>query len=210
MRRIDSFYKPRPTLAELYDDDSTLFTTLQLPSGLDLSMLRSLILAELGELDTICMDASALKAYHAAWSAKWLPSWTRMQTALVEAYDPLHNYDRTESETIGIETSGGDSVTESSEEGGSDTTVRSRQGFNSQDYVGTDRDVHTPGRTVSTESATTLGSHHDTTRDTHIFGNIGVTTSQQMLEAEMKLREEYSIYGVIVGMYRRDICVGVW
>lgn len=210
MKRIDGFYKARPTLAELYEDDSSLFATLTLPVGVELSTLVSLIIVELGELDTICKDAAALKAYHAAWSAKWLPSWTRMQSALTAVYNPINNYDRVDVETIGVKTSGGDKVTTNTESGGSDTTTHSRQGYNSSDFVGTDKEVFAPGRTGESVSETELGAKSDTERTLHSSGNIGVTTSQQMLESEMRLREEYSLYGTIVGMYRRDICVGVW
>lgn len=210
MTRIDSFYKARPTLAELFEEDSSLFATLTLPAGVELSTLVSLIIVELGELDTICKDAAALKTYHAAWSAKWLPSWTRMQSALTAVYNPISNYDRVDVESIGVETSGGDKVTTSTERGGSDVTTRSRQGFDSTDFVGTDKDVYAPGQTSESVSETELGAKSDTERTLHSSGNIGVTTSQQMLEAEMRLREEYSLYGTIVGMYRRDICVGVW
>lgn len=205
-----SLYNPRPTLADLYAEDNTLFSNLSLPTGLELSTLRDLMLTEYGQCETIFTDAATLKSYLVAWSAKWLPSWTRMYEALSAEYDPLANYDRTEHETIGIETSGGDKVTGKSTDSGSEVATHSRQGYNSADFVGTDKDVITPGRVTDTSSETTLGSKHDTTRDATISGNIGVTTSQAMLEAELRLRTVYSIYGIIAGMFRSDIVVGVW
>jgi hypothetical protein len=41
-------------------------------------------------------------------------------------------------------------------------------------------------------------------------GNIGVTTSQQMLESEVQLRMKYQLANIIVADFTRDIIVGVW
>lgn len=41
-------------------------------------------------------------------------------------------------------------------------------------------------------------------------GNIGVTTSQQMLEAELDLRARWQMLRVYLDDFRREICVGVW
>ena len=50
----------------------------------------------------------------------------------------------------------------------------------------------------------------DTARDLTRTGNIGVTTSQQMLEAELVLRMKYSLMQIILDAFRQDICVAVW
>ena len=41
-------------------------------------------------------------------------------------------------------------------------------------------------------------------------GNIGVTTSQQMLESELQLRIRYNMMQIIMSDFLREICVGVW
>lgn len=48
------------------------------------------------------------------------------------------------------------------------------------------------------------------TRSLHSSGNIGVTTTQQMLTAEIELRNKYNIYSVILHCFMREICVGVF
>ena len=41
----------------------------------------------------------------------------------------------------------------------------------------------------------------------HLYGNIGVTTSQQMLEAEVNLRMKINIYSLISELLYRELCV---
>lgn len=41
-------------------------------------------------------------------------------------------------------------------------------------------------------------------------GNIGVTTSQQMLESELELRIRWQLLRIYFDDFRREICVGVW
>lgn len=41
----------------------------------------------------------------------------------------------------------------------------------------------------------------------HLYGNIGLTTSQQMILAEIDLRENYSIYEIVAAMLYRDFCL---
>ena len=54
-----------------------------------------------------------------------------------------------------------------------------------------------------------LGSNNQTTTE-YNRGNIGVTTSQQMLESELALRMKYSLMQIILDTFRQDICIAVW
>lgn len=44
----------------------------------------------------------------------------------------------------------------------------------------------------------------------HLYGNIGVTTSQQMLLEEIKLRKDLSIYDVAAELFYREFCLYVY
>ena len=50
----------------------------------------------------------------------------------------------------------------------------------------------------------------DEARDLVREGNIGVTTSQQMLESEIALRVKYSLMQIILDAFREDVCIPVW
>lgn len=41
----------------------------------------------------------------------------------------------------------------------------------------------------------------------HLYGNIGVTKSQEMIRDEIELRETYSIYEIVANMLYKDFCI---
>ena len=48
------------------------------------------------------------------------------------------------------------------------------------------------------------------TENTRVHGNIGVTTSQQMIESEMSLRAKYDIYKIISREFEREFLVQIY
>ena len=264
------FYTAKKTLNQLLRESPTLLSNMSIPTGLETIVLNRMLIVELGDLETIFSGATFAQTDIGYWSIAKLPGWKKMYDALIEVYDPLHNYDRTDTET---ETTSGsrsetDSRTGSSQSsesasgtrtedesakqdssstfagttinGGKDTATHKVQGFNSADYQPSEQDTTEHGLTQSSGSTTVAGSetetgrtethadttgsstessesgshaavHTDTTgRTLHSVGNIGVTTSQQMLESELQLRAKWMIYGIIVEDFKRDLCVDVW
>ena len=219
LRRIDTLYKEKPTLAELYAEDAQLFSGLsgKIPveeDGVAFADFVALALVELGELQTIFPTAATLKSFLGTWGTIKQPNWIRMQTALDEAYNPIHNYDRTEeeSETTTSEASGSSSG--SSSDASSEDRTDFGAGFNSATTgappipVGRSQTFPRRQATDSTESA--ANSEIGRERDLHVSGNIGVTTSQQMIESELQLRDKFNLYYLILDEFRREICVEVW
>lgn len=242
MSRIKGFYTAKPTLAELYADDPQLFSGLSLPTGMDGSVARGVILQELGDLQTVFPRAADCKSYITIWCAAHAAAWQRMYDALAAEYDPIHNYDRTDTETEDVSGSGSESTSGSEAEsitdlqsssftgetqaGGTDTTTGSKMGFNSSVWVPADQTETAHGANNSSASATT-GSGSQTrdsdkseskehssaetrSRTLHSEGNIGVTTSQQMVTAELELRQKWTMYGIVCEAFKHDLCVGVW
>ena len=61
------------------------------------------------------------------------------------------------------------------------------------------------------DSRTENGSNSRNLNHTaHLYGNIGVTTSQQMLLEEIKLRKDLSIYDVAAELFYREFCLYVY
>ena len=46
--------------------------------------------------------------------------------------------------------------------------------------------------------------------DIRVHGNIGVTTSQQMIESELSLRAKYDIYKIIAREFEREFLVQIY
>lgn len=140
--------------------------------------------------------------------SRWL-SWVAQQghdlkcayDALHQSYDPLANYDMTETQAEGVAR---DTDTDTTTPTGTTTmtTNTDRWGYDSSSGVPTDQTTATQSYTdynVETDKAhdntLTAGSltgaynetrEHELTRS----GNIGVTTSQQMLQSEIDLRQQ--------------------
>ena len=112
---------------------------------------------------------------------KFADKWNRLYTAYVqEEYQPLENYKMVESGTDKESTK----ITNSQETNGKG------YGFNSPTAV----DI-----ADNTQQSTTQGALDDNVKQ-HNFtrsGNIGVTTSQQMLQSELDLRNNYDFFNHI-------------
>lgn len=99
---------------------------------------------------------------------KFEESWEYLYRALYATYNPIENYDGYEDETVKTNT---------------DTSAKSNiknYGFNSA-----------TGKPASDSDSTFKGDAEKnyTNRILHKHGNMGVTTSQQMIESEIELRE---------------------
>lgn len=218
LRRIDTLYKEKPTLAELYAEDAQLFSGLsgKIPveeDGVAFADFVALALVELGELQTIFPTAAKLKSFLGVWGTLHAANWTRMQEALDTAYNPIHNYDRTESESETVQSTGSSTTSSRTAEGGVETSQDYLAGFNSSSGLSanpTTRSTSTPGRTVDGMGSASDNSTVGRQRSLSVSGNIGVTTNQQMVTAELQMRDEFALYYMILDEFRRDICVEVY
>lgn len=87
-----------------------------------------------------------------------------------------------------------------------------RTGTNTRTTTGTSETEYNTEET-DTGTQTTEDSGSDTQTRNYTLtrnGNIGVTTSQQMLESELVLRAKWNIYGLIAAEFQREMCVCVW
>lgn len=210
MRGKKGFYSPRPTLAELYEVDPDIFEDMVLPEELDAGVLQVMILDQYGDLDTIAHTTTALRRFLAAWSSARVAGWSRQLRALNAEYNPIHNYDRTDTETETVTAEGESSFTGSTEQSGTDTTRESVAGYNSTGFENANSVTRTPALRNDNQSETSSNDSSERSRELRSQGNIGVTTSQQMITAELEMRDRWTVYGVVLEAFRRDICVGVW
>ena len=95
-----------------------------------------------------------------------------------------------------------------------------RTGNVSTDTTGTDTIDHTGTNTVThsgTDKVNTKGTMADTTgsetenssHEGHLYGNIGVTTSQQMLRDELEL-QRWNIYENIADIFVDEFCIQIY
>lgn len=210
------------TLIGMYNYDNTLFDLLSLPEDIDKQTLVDNILLRSGEFEVLYPDMDFLKYSIGAWSRKWQRTFDRWITALNIEYNPLENYDRQEDWTDNRDVSGTNSETtggtSSSTTGGStsSTTTNKISAYDAGNALTTRDQTEVSGTDSSTSSGSTSltesGSHSlddDLTHSGRIHGNIGVTTSQQMLQAELDLGL-WNIYEKITDLFLTEFVLPIY
>lgn len=149
----------------LIDYDSTLFDDMTLPKDENDQVIATLqdivdhILFKYGDAPLFSPDPEVMKYYITLWSKRRVSIWQRFYKAISIEYDPLDNYNRTETSKEDF-----------------------KPGAAYEQLISADNSsAYQPDRKSQ-------GSGTDTREfSSNISGNIGVTTSQQMLAAELDI-----------------------
>ena len=202
-------------------NNKDLFQHLTVPTGIDKTKLVNTILMHGAEMETLYADADYLQDLIGVWSDKWQRTFQKWMDALNFKYDPLYNFDRHElytdkrtqnesgnrSETA---TAHDDSVSE-----GSGNTQNEVSAYDAATYQPHDQSTSTSSGTNTSNSTTT--AHGNDKRDLnenvihegHLYGNIGVTTSQQMLRDELDI-QLWNVYEHITDLFLNEFAIYVY
>ena len=194
--------------------DPTILDGLQSPQGLDRTVLTDNIVLECAELEVLYADAAFFKQAVAAWSAKQVKYWTRVLNAERANYNPIENYDRMEQWTDNA--SGSKNVSSKSSSSGtaqsSNTALDKVAGYNSEQLTNRGQS-DSSGVSQTNDTATGSGTEERADSLVHtgrVHGNIGVTTSQQMLEQELELAPKIVTYNIIIQDFKQRFCLLVY
>lgn len=213
----------------LYQYSPDVFDLFKLPVGVSLDSVRDNILMELSELELLYPSGTFMKTAIGIWSSKQLPVWEKLYATTKLEYNPIHNYDRTEEWTEEETGNRNESRTQSQESNGesrgtvqnsgADTVKNDVSAFNETAYTPKELQTTTLG-TENTSSGTAKqttditddmdeNSSRNNTRTGRTFGNIGVTTTQQMIEAERAV-VKFNIVDYIVEDFKRRFCLLIY
>ena len=219
------------SLMGLYEWDNTLFDLFQIPAALDKNTLVNNLMAETAELEILYSNPVVLKNLIGVWSSKQLDIWQRLYETTQYEYDPIENYNRYESGTnTGSRTgtrAGTDTETGTTTRSGTDRTTGSATNnhfvagydvgtgelLNNERDVGSSSGSITHGEQVSTSG--NVGRNENTSEsensshELHIHGNIGVTTSQQMIEAQRRV-DLFNVYDIIIEDFKMRFCILIY
>lgn len=162
-------------IKKICDDNNYDFYSLV--NGTMSSTTKTAIIAELTNSNTYRL----LDIIYKRFSTKWKKLWDAMNTA----YNPLENYDMEEIRTPDIKKTEDTTITSETK------TEMNVNGFNSGDSVPSN-DSSGNQKDIVDKDTTETGTEK-TTR----HGNIGVTSSQQLLESEINVRR----FDVIKSIY---------
>ena len=178
----------------LYNYDETIFENMVLPDGVDPETAVDSILFDNAELEIMYPDPEWMKELIGVWSKRELPIWERILNAINQEYNPIENYNRTENVN--------QTDTGSSSANGGSTDTHKVTGYNSGSFVDQYQDTGTANSSGS--------SSLNTQRISNIKGNIGVTTSQQMLNQELDVSKRLDIYKYISDSFKNRFCLMVY
>lgn len=194
--------QPRMTLYGMYQYDPTLFDGIVLPDGMDKTLMVNQIIRQSGDLFPYYQVPPEVKSAITEWFTRRKDNFAKLWQGFTAEYNPIENYDRQEDST---ETP---NITHTLKNSGEDASTNEAdvQGYNGTDYVPNSR-TKSIGHSSTNGTDTESGTRTYTSR---IHGNIGVTTSAQMLEGEMALRRSLDIYALIAAEFETDNLIQVY
>ena len=235
----------RLSILGLYNSDNSLFSEMVFPEGFTVDEKQTVvqnILVECAELELLFPDRDFMKSMIPLWSKINVGVWQRIFTASKLTYNPIENYNRTETETItdsrtdahsgidvlhtGSSNTAQSSTTINQNGTGTDTQINKQTAYeNIQEYVhdsslintsnnnnetSTGSGTETLERTDTTTHGEQIAHNGTNTRENHTAGNIGVMTSQQMLEQEIEVSAKLNVMQMIVDSFKNRFCLLVY
>lgn len=187
----------------------TLFDNLTLPNNIDKGVCVNHILLRYGEFCVLYPNPNFMYDAIKIFSDTYNRTFTKWADALNIEYSPLENYDRFEDwrdigESINtISSNTTDRIT-------NDQTITKKVSpFENNEFQNSNEDS---ASVINDSTAWTAGRtdiNTDNTRTGHTHGNIGVTTSQQMLEAELNI-SKWNIYENIAKLFANEFCIMIY
>ena len=189
----------------MYNYDNTLFDGLQVPSGIDKQDIIDEILMQCAELEVLYPEPSIMKRAIEIWSNGNQIKWNKLYETMIVEYNPIWNVDANVTDT---ETISGDvtrAIDRDTDASGNNT--KSVKGFNETAWAEAEKNDITSNENELINE--TVGNSTERTYTQRRTGNIGVTTTQQMLEAERQIAD-FNLIDIIVNSFKYRFCILVY
>lgn len=217
----------------MWNWDQRILDGLQVPEGINREDVIGTILSEAAELEVIYPDWEVMYHEIETWSRTMQYTWKRWLLSVEAEYNPIHNYDRMEE---GFENEHRSLKLVDQYEPDLQETRRYTPGVTEITRGGTtlSRNAYdtlqlTPAENTSADTTVSrdgqdeeyhgYGGHSRNRRDDdgdidhthrlHTSGNIGVTTTQQMLDAERQTAR-FNLIREIARSFMDRFCIMVW
>lgn len=189
----------------LYQISPTLFDGLSVPDGIDKENVKDNILLESESLEVVYSNPDFIKAAITVWSTERLPIWEKLYATTQYEYNPIENYDRYEQGTNS--TSGTSSGQNESESSGENESVTSNTAYDSNTFADSAKANSSGSNNVTNSGNNEYENSGSFT--THVHGNIGVRSSQELIEQERRIAD-FCITSYIVDEFINKFCIGVY
>lgn len=194
------------TLATIYNFDTSIFDGVEFPSNISVQDFVDSLLMQCGEMPVLYSSPPLLKSLIHTWSKISQYSWQHLAATLTAEYNPIENYDRKEEwEDSSTNTS---HYTNSTSNTSSGSTKEQVYGYNN---------LQNPADNSASNSASTSADTSDSigtgtstgSRTGRAHGNIGVTTTQEMLESERRVAM-FNFYDAVIRDFQKRFLIWVY
>lgn len=205
------------SLRGLYNFRPDILDDFAVPDGVSKKILFPLLVADTSDLEILYPDPDVMKYMVSAWSRSLEYKWEHLYKTTTAEYNPIENYDRTEEWTTNNKGTEFSTVNQSGDgktsPRGTDTVTHEVAGYDSGTLVQSERTRTDAGIETNSQTHSNMTGNNSTenteTRTGRAHGNIGVTTSQQMLQSERDIAD-FSIYNAIIRDFINRFCLEVY
>lgn len=179
----------------------SLFDEAVFPPGVNRDDLIKRILFRAGEFECVYSNPEFMIGAIGIWAKSYYHTFERWIKALSTDYNPLENYNRTEI----WDDKADNTNTAENHSGTSGTDTGKVSGYDSNEFVNKDQMMSSSSTNSNGKTVLDGKTHHEG----HLYGNIGVTTSQQMLEAEFDVAR-FNLMDQIADLFVQEYCICVY
>lgn len=185
----------------LQSENDSLFTDAVFPSSLDRDTIVNTILLRTDEFEVVYANPYFMKDAITSWAKSFYRTFEKWANAYFEDYKPLENYNRTE--TWKDKQNTVNNTYAKSDISGS--TQNDISAYDASTFTPKDKETSSSSNTANGNSLMNNEQEHEG----NVYGNIGVTTSQAMLEAEYEV-SRFNIYEQIADLFIQKFCICVY
>ena len=210
--------------------DHSVFESLDLPDGINKDTLIGTILLRCQEFELLYSDPDFMIAAVNVWGKKNYWTFDRWVKLINKEYDPLYNkdyYEEYEDTHAGAETGSGTSSqtddhtrTDNLKSETDGTVTHAEKAFNDTYMVDTSKDT-TDGEVKHTgtqrDAGSLSGTYADSKNDSytnnhnyHGYGNIGITSAQELFLKEANDVAVWNMYEHIADIFCQEFCIMVY
>lgn len=191
------------------NSETYIFDDIKIPSEINKTVLINNIMDKCEVHTPIYEDPYLFKAKIDNFFLRNYDVYLRLVQAFNADYNPIDNYNKTERWVE--KTDGNENIdsTNNTVNGGSTDIENRVSAYNSNSYQPKDLTTNKLNTTEQNTGDSDRKYGENVVHEGTIKGNVGVTTSQQMLESELLLRPKLNIYEVIANDFYNEFMVYV-
>lgn len=201
--------RSRLSILGLYRFSSTVFELFRVPSGVDRQTVIDRILRLNAEYEILYPDLDYMRFAIGSWCNERMDVWQRLYNTTLYDYDPIANYDRREEWTDKGSTADERETGETETGSASATDTQSTAGFNTDSPKLHDQGATTGQSSRNTNVSSTANGSSNSYHEGRVHGNIGVTSTQQLITQEREV-SEFNIIEYIADDFAREFCLLVY